>query len=693
MGVEHVVILTMENRSFDEYFGTFPGANGFYNNPRSAFDSAWVPSPGGWTDPPVLPYRLSTYTSQQGQTPGCNHFFDQQHVFFAGGAMNGWSLPLYSSGNPPQALGNPVACMGYYAADDIPYHWWLAENFVLCDNYFCSVLGPTWPNRDYLLSGKIENQVPYTQYPSAYGSALSWTTYAQTLTDSGITWRVYDAASAAPPAGYPTNQTDLNALDTFASWPALANSSTSVTDDLLFSRFAGDARTGDLPTVSWLFPWMGFSEHPTGTAADGAYLISQVVEAVLTGQRWASTVLIINYDENDGHFDHVPPPQPPSQSEYPEEFVSGSSIGAGFRVPCLIISPWTLRQGICNDQYDHTSVLRFLEDVTGVTCPNIGPWRRATFGSLSSAPPGGFTGPGAPLSDVPPRPDAAALRQNAINRYNIAPWPGGAGSWVPTAVGQLVPDPQPWPPAPQACQVSLTMPIFGQDQVNDQSGASFPGALEVVVSGFEPTELTTPYAGYRAELTPRGVVYIAGSGLQTIAAQSPANPTCSTRVPEITITDAGGNPVAIEAACQYVDPDPGSPANQTQTGVPQTFTFTYSLTFTDPAATFGGGDQTLSVLATFQVDTTVTSQTDLQLAVSPGRLCAALAAGIAQRYDRGGPPVTPAEEATLRAQLTACRDQNQLTPQQYEEALHQLQELNLKGQPPGPSGGGVIPPP
>jgi hypothetical protein len=87
--------------------------------------------------------------------------------------------------------------MGYYAADDIPYHWWLAENFALCDNYVCSVLGPTWPNRDYLLTGKIQNQPQYTNNPGSYTSAPSWTTYAQTLTDNGITWRVYNARAAA----------------------------------------------------------------------------------------------------------------------------------------------------------------------------------------------------------------------------------------------------------------------------------------------------------------------------------------------------------------------------------------------------------------------------------------------------------------------------------------------------------------
>ncbi len=687
MDVEHVVILTMENRSFDEYFGTFPGVNGFYNNPLSAFDGAWVPTPGGWTDPPVVPYRLSTYSSQQGRSPQCNHSFVAQHAFFAGGAMNGWSLPL-PAGNPPSPQGNPVGCMGYYAADDIPYHWWLAENFVLCDNYFCSVLGPTWPNRDYLLSGMIKNDVPYTEYPSNYSSAPpDWTNYAQSLTEGGITWRVYYAGGAAPLPGYPTDGTDLNAFDTFTSWPDLANPSTFVRDDIIFSRFQSDATSGNLPTVSWLFPWECFSEHPWYTAADGAYLISQVFEAVLVGD-WASTVLIVNYDENDGHFDHVTPPQPPSQSEYPEEFVPGPdpgtylSIGAGFRVPCFIISPWTCGGGICNNQYDHTSVLRFLNGVTGVPCPNIGEWRLASFGSLSSASPSGFSGTGTAMSDVPARPDATKLRQYAMNRYNVAPWPAGAGCWTSTAAGQLVPDPQSWPPVIQACQVNVTIPPVGQDQVSTQPGTSFPNALMVVVNGFEPLELTTPYAF---------------SGLKTIPAQSPANPACSTRVPDITITDREGNLVAIEASCQYVDLDPGSPANQTPSGVPRPFTFTYSLTFTDPRATFSGlpaGQTVLSVNAAFQVDITVTAKAELELTVvSAAQICADLATDINQRFEHGGPPVTEKEATMFRAQLTACRDQHQLTQAQYEQAIYQLQELNLKGQPPGPPGEGIHPPP
>jgi len=680
MGVEHVVILMLENRSFDEYFGTFPGANGFYSNLESAFANAWVPMPGNWTDRPILPYRLSTFSSQQGHAWGCNHSAPAQHSYYAGGAMNGWSL---------KSALNPVSCMGYYAADDIPYHWWLAQNFALCDNYYCSVLGPTEPNRIYLMTGTINQQAEFLNKPG-------WQTYPDMLTAAGVSWRLYDDQSSqttlpdAGDFGGLTLSWELNALSYFSSWATLGDPAGPYYRPGL-NYFLADARSrGGLPTVSWIIPQYAYTEHPPFTAADGALLLSTITEALLASPDWETTVLIVTYDENDGHFDHVAPPQP-SPAQYPEEFIDGQSIGAGFRVPTLVISPWTVGRGICSDPYDHTSTLMFLEDITGVPCrPNISAWRREAFASLSTI---GFDGAATTAASVPRRPHATILEQNAVARYHANPGRSGASVWAPNlSPADLVPAQQAWRPEPQGCQIIMTSQLYGQGEVNGQPGASFPGALTVVASGFEPAELTTPYAGYRAKLTPRGVVYIAGSGLQTIAAQSPANPACLTRVPGVTITDSGGNPVAIEAACQYVDLDPGSLANQ-PSGVPQTFRFTYSLTFTDPEATFGGGDQMLSVIATFQVDIEVTAQAHLEVTVSPAQRCAALAAGITQRFEHGGPPVTPAEEATLQAQLTACRDQGQLTLQQYERALYQLRELNVKGQPPGPPGGGVNPPP
>jgi phospholipase C len=98
---------------------------------------------------------------------------------------------------------------------------------------------------------------------------------------------------------------------------------------------------------------------------------------------WAKTVFILNYDENDGLFDHVPPPVP--RQGTPHEMVDGLPIGGGFRVPCILVSPWTAGGWVCSEQFDHTSVLQFLEKFTGVREPNITEWRRRTFGDLTSA--------------------------------------------------------------------------------------------------------------------------------------------------------------------------------------------------------------------------------------------------------------------------------------------------------------------
>src|SRR5271163_1371165 len=98
---------------------------------------------------------------------------------------------------------------------------------------------------------------------------------------------------------------------------------------------------------------------------------------------WAKTLFILNYDENDGLFDHVPPPVAPAGT--PHEFVEGLPIGGGFRVPCIIVSPWTAGGWVSSEPFDHTSVLQFLEIFTGVREPNISDWRRRTFGDLMSA--------------------------------------------------------------------------------------------------------------------------------------------------------------------------------------------------------------------------------------------------------------------------------------------------------------------
>jgi phospholipase C len=149
-------------------------------------------------------------------------------------------------------------------------------------------------------------------------------------------------------------------------------------------QFEYDAIHDQLPAVSWIIPTSFQSEHPDYMPADGAAFVASKIDAIAANPDvWAKTVFILNYDENDGLFDHVPPPAPPSGT--PDEFVDGLPIGGGFRVPCIIVSPWTAGGWVCSQVFDHTSVLQLLEGFTGVREPNISEWRRRTFGDLISA--------------------------------------------------------------------------------------------------------------------------------------------------------------------------------------------------------------------------------------------------------------------------------------------------------------------
>jgi phospholipase C len=149
-------------------------------------------------------------------------------------------------------------------------------------------------------------------------------------------------------------------------------------------KFEYDAINDKLPTVSWIIPTSLESEHPDYMPAAGAAFVASKINAIAANPEvWAKTVFILNYDENDGIFDHVAPPVPPPGTE--REFVRGLPIGGGFRVPCIIISPWTAGGWVCSQPFDHTSVLQFLEKFTGVQEPNITDWRRKTFDDLTAA--------------------------------------------------------------------------------------------------------------------------------------------------------------------------------------------------------------------------------------------------------------------------------------------------------------------
>jgi phospholipase C len=375
--IKHVVLLMQENRSFDHYFGTLAGVRGFndpkarkLSNGRSVFYQPDAESPDGY----LLPFHLDTRASNAQKIPSTSHAWAVQHEVWNYGEMDLW-LPAHRKADG----ANGPYCMGYYTRSDIPFQFALAESFTLCDQYFCSVMGPTWPNRMYWMTGTIDPDGlgggPIT-HNAAPPRGYAWTTYPERLDEAGISWKVYQQE----------DHYDCNMLEKFKIFQQASKSSPLYSRGMLRGQegqFEYDAINDRLPTVSWIIPTKFQSEHPDYMPADGAAFVASKIDAIAANPDvWAKTLFILNYDENDGIFDHVPPPVPPDGT--PHEFVNGLPIGAGFRVPCILISPWTTGGRVCSDVFDHTSILLFLEKLTGVREPNISEWRRRTFSDMTS---------------------------------------------------------------------------------------------------------------------------------------------------------------------------------------------------------------------------------------------------------------------------------------------------------------------
>src|SRR4051794_5663837 len=374
--IEHIVLLMQENRSFDHYFGTLSGVAGFDDpdavtlpNGDPVFRQPDATHPDGYR----LPFHLDTRATNAGAMPSTAHGWTPQHASWNHGLMDNW-MPAHVAADK----ANAPYVMGYLTRDDIPFHYALADAFTICDQYHSSVMGATWPNRLYWMTGTIDADGKYGG--PATGNAVGWggfrwTTYAERLQAAGVSWRVYEQ----------TDTYGCNMLTKFAAFkyaprtsPLRKYGATHCPD----GQFEYDARHDRLPAVSWIIPTSSQSEHPNFLPAAGAdYIAGKIAAIAANPDVWAKTAFILNYDENDGLFDHVVPPTPPAGT--PDEFALGFPVGGGFRVPCIVVSPWSAGGYVCSQNFDHTSILQFLERFTGVREPNISAWRRKTFGDLT----------------------------------------------------------------------------------------------------------------------------------------------------------------------------------------------------------------------------------------------------------------------------------------------------------------------
>jgi phospholipase C len=435
--IEHVVILMQENRSFDSYFGTLSAVRGFSDPavPQQSvggkrypvFDQfGYQPGTGPDASGYLQPFHLrSNPPLEDGQTTNdISHSWQAQHQSWNGGALD-WFMRAHLAADGNQ---NGPVTMGYFTRQDLAFYYALADAFTVCDGYFCSVLGPTDPNRLMAMSASIDPDgtaggpvvETFSNRLAEYGK-LSWPTMPERLLAAGVGWKVYND---------PLGLIGLSPLPYFKAY----NNPLSATGRALIARaltpvypvdFAADVAAGTLPAVSWIMPPLAECEHPAAPPEYGEYLVQQVLSTLVANPDvWAHTVLLVIYDENGGFFDHVPPPAAPAGTA--GEYLTGTlpsaasgitgPVGLGFRTPCLVVSPFSRGGYRYSGVLDHTSVLRFIETRFGVTVPNLSGWRRSVTGDMTGA----LALSKAPDTSVPPLPatslgDTSVAEQAVLN--------------------------------------------------------------------------------------------------------------------------------------------------------------------------------------------------------------------------------------------------------------------------------------
>jgi phospholipase C len=271
-------------------------------------------------------------------------------------------------------------CKGYYTREDIPFQFALAEAFTLCDAYDCSAMGPTWPNRMYWMTGTIDpdglqggpivsNVAPVGEY--------TWKTYAERLEEAGISWKAYQQE----------DNYECNVLENFKVFQEAPKTSPLCAKGMVRGsegHFEYDAMNDKLPAMSWIIPTSFQSEHPALHARRRSSICCQQDRRHCSEQgRMGKDAVHPQLRRERLHLRSRGPSV--SSSQHTTRVCWGLSIGGGFRVPCILVSPWTARGWVSSEAFDHTSVVQLLERFTGVREPNISEWRRATFGDLTSA--------------------------------------------------------------------------------------------------------------------------------------------------------------------------------------------------------------------------------------------------------------------------------------------------------------------
>jgi phospholipase C len=380
--IDHVIVVMMENRSFDHYFQKLPE----HGQPDVEV------APEGFTNPDLEGKPVAPFHDDQYCFVDTNHGWDGVHQQIGGGKMDGFfasndghhELPAH--GTLDMLSGRRA--MAYYDGDDLPFYYWLASEFSIADHYHSSVPGPTWPNRMYLYAA--------TSFGLTSNTLVS---PDKTLFDylelRGVDWKVY--ADGTPGMGVFPDQ-------------FIRYREARVTT---LEQYFEDAASGRLPGVAFVDPNVGLSDyprnddHPPTVHQVGQRFVADVVDALTKSPAWSRSALFLTYDEHGGLYDHVVPPAACPPDDHAPDIAPGGAEGGfeelGIRVPMIVVSPFAKRHHVSHRTMDHTSIVRFIEArfvipaLTGRDANAEAPWDMFDFEAAPHADP-----PSVELPDVDP---------------------------------------------------------------------------------------------------------------------------------------------------------------------------------------------------------------------------------------------------------------------------------------------------
>ena len=334
--IKHLIFVMQENHTFDNYFGTYPGADGIPANTRMPIDPA-NPQAGY-----VEPWRIGETTIQD-----LSHNGQAFRLQFNGGRMDSFVSGLNT------LRENGRISMGYYDDRDIPYYWNLADHYVLFDRFFSSAPAGSFVNHVYSVAGTA----PGSENPLVDATEMNkLPTIFDRLQAAGIPWKFY-VQNYDPSINY-RHVEGVGARDSQVIWVPLLNQDRFIDDPELaghivdLKQYYSDLQQGTLPAVSYIVP-SGKSEHPPQYPRGGERFVKGLLQELMRSSAWESSAFLLAYDDWGGWYDHVSPPPV-------------DATGYGLRVAALLVSPYAREAYIDHTTLDFTSALKFIENNWGV---------------------------------------------------------------------------------------------------------------------------------------------------------------------------------------------------------------------------------------------------------------------------------------------------------------------------------------